>query len=397
MLAFFDAFSGCSGDMTVGALLDLGVPLDALTAAIAGLGLPDVRVGSERCEVGGVPATRFVVTTIEPPGERTYATIRGLLAASPLAPGVRERALAIFAALADAEGRIHGVAPDAVHFHEVGGADAIADVVGAAFGLDALGVTAIHVGPLPLGRGMVDTRHGRLPIPAPATLELLRDFAVRVGDGEGEMVTPTGAAILRGLGAVSAPPPVFRAGRVGHGAGTRRLADRPNVLRIVLGEAAAPVGRSTDPRTGFATDTMLVVECNIDDMSPELYEHVMTRLFAAGAVDVALVPVHMKKNRPGIIVQAIVDETHREAVTTVLLSETTTLGVRTHGVTRLKLPRRIVEVATPYGPIQVKIAGGDGTPELIAPEYESCRTAADQAKVPLRLVYEAATAAARRQ
>lgn len=389
MLAFFDAFSGCSGDMTVGALLDLGVPLDAMTAAIVSLGLPDLRVGSERCEVGSLPATRFVVTTGEPPGERTFATIRGLLAASPLTSGVRDRALAIFGALAEAEGRIHGVPPDAVHFHEVGGADAIADVVGAAFGLEALGVTTIHVGPLPLGRGMVDTRHGRLPIPAPATLELLRDFAVRVGDGEGEMVTPTGAAILRGLGAVSAPPPAFRAGRVGHGAGTRRLADRPNVLRIVLGDEGAPVG--------LATDTMLVVECNIDDMNPELYDHVMTKLFAAGAVDVILVPVHMKKNRPGILVQAIVDEPHREAVSTVLLTETTTLGVRTHAVTRLKVARRVVEVATPYGPIAVKISGGDGTPELIAPEYESCRTAAERAKVPLRAVYETATAAARRQ
>jgi uncharacterized protein (TIGR00299 family) protein len=385
MLAFFDAFSGCSGDMTVGALLDLGVPLDGLSAAIASLGLPGVRVGSERCEIGGLPATRFVVTAREPPGERTFATIRGMLAGSRLAPGVRDRALAIFAALAEAEGRIHGVAPDMVHFHEVGGADAIADVVGAAFGLDALGVTTIHVGPLPLGRGMVDTRHGRLPIPAPATLELLRDFAVRVGDGEGEMVTPTGAAILRGVGALSAPPPVFRAGRVGHGAGTRRLADRPNVLRIVLGEPAP---------AGLATDEMLVVACNIDDMSPELYDHVMTRLFDAGAVDVTLVPVHMKKNRPGIVVQAIVDQAHREAVSHVLLAETTTLGVRTHAVTRQKLPRRIVEVATPYGPIQVKIAGGDGTPELIAPEYESCRTAAERAKVPLRVAYDAARAAA---
>lgn len=387
MLAFFDAFSGCSGDMTVGALLDLGVPLDALTAAIAGLGLPDLHVGSERCEVGSLPATRFVVTAAEPPGERTFATIRAMLAASPLAPGVRERALAIFAALADAEGRIHGVAPDHVHFHEVGGADAIADVVGAAFGLDALGVTSIHVGPLPLGRGMVDTRHGRLPIPAPATLELLRDFAVRVGDGEGEMVTPTGAAILRGLGAVSAPPAVFRAGRVGHGAGTRRLADRPNVLRIVLGDPGVPAG--------LATDTMVVVECNIDDMSPELYEHVMARLFEAGAVDVALVPVHMKKNRPGIIMQAIVAEAHREAVSQILLAETTTLGVRSHTVTRFKVTRRIIEVATAYGPIAVKISGGDGTPELITPEYESCRTAAERANVPLRVVYEAATAAAR--
>jgi uncharacterized protein (TIGR00299 family) protein len=387
--AVFDAFSGCSGDMTVGALLDLGVPFDAMASAIAGLGLPDLRVAHERCEVGGLPASRFVVTTGEPPGERTFATIRGILEDSALAPGVRTRALAIFAALAEAESRIHGVAPEAVHFHEVGGADAIADVVGTAFGCEALGITAVHVGPLPLGRGMVETRHGRLPIPAPATLALLEGFAVTLGDGEGEMVTPTGAAILRGLGAVSGAPPVFRPRRVGHGAGTRRLADRPNVLRVLLGDA-------TPPAVGLASDAMVVIECNIDDMSPELYEHVMARLFAAGAVDVTLTPVHMKKNRPGIVVQALVDDAHRNGVTAVLFAETTTLGVRAHAVTRLKVARRIVDVATPYGPIAVKIAGGDGTPAIVAPEYESCRAAAERAAVPLRLVYEAARAAALR-
>lgn len=388
MQAFFDAFSGCSGDMTVGALLDLGVPFDAMADAIAGLGLPDLHVARERCEVGGIAATRFRVTTSEPPGERTFATIRRLLESSALAPGVRARARAIFTVLAEAEARIHGVAVDDVHFHEVGGADAIADVVGAAFGFEMLGITALHVGPLPLGRGMVDTRHGRLPIPAPATLALLEGFSVTLGDGEGEMVTPTGAAILRGLGAVSGAPPVFRPRRVGHGAGTRRLADRPNVLRILLGDATAPAG--------CVEDAMIVVECNIDDMSPELYEHVMARLFAAGAVDVTLVPVHMKKNRPGIVVQVLVDDAHRAGVTGVLLAETTTLGVRAHAVTRLKVARRIVEVATPYGTIAVKIAGGEGTPAIVAPEYESCRAAAERAGVPLRVVYDTARAAALR-
>ncbi len=387
MQAILDAFSGCSGDMTVGALLDLGVPFDSMAAAIAGLGLPDLDLAHERCEVGGLAATRFVVTTREPPGARTFATIRRMLETSALAPGVRTRALAIFTALAEAEARIHGVAVDAVHFHEVGGADAIADVVGAAFGFDALGITSVHVGPLPLGRGMVDTRHGRLPVPAPATVALLEGFDVRLGDGEGEMVTPTGAAILRGLGAVSGPPPVCRLQRVGHGAGTRRLADRPNVLRILLGDAAGPAG--------VATEAMVVVECNVDDMNPELYEHVMARLFAAGAVDVTLVPVHMKKNRPGIIVQALVDDARREAVAGVLLAETTTLGVRMHAVTRFTVARRVVEVATPYGTIAVKIAGGDGTPEVVAPEYESCRAAAERAGVPLRVVFDAARTAAR--
>lgn len=389
MQAFFDVFSGLSGDMTVGALLDLGAPLEGLQAALAGLGLPDLRVTAERCDIGGLAATRFVVSTGEPPTERTFAAIRDLLERSALAPAVRARALAIFAALAEAEGRIHGVPPDAVHFHEVGGADAIADVVGAAYGCEALGITALHVGTLPLGRGMVDSGHGRLPVPAPATVELLEGFAVALGEGEGEMVTPTGAAILRGLGAVSGPPPSFRPRRVGYGAGTRRLADRPNVLRLLLGEAAVE-------SAGLASDAMVVVECNIDDMSPELYEHVMARLFAAGAVDVTLTPVHMKKNRPGVVVQAIVEPARREAVAAVLFAETTTIGVRSHAVTRLKVARRVEEVATAYGPIAVKIAGGDGTPEVIAPEYESCRAAAAHADVPLRVVYDAARAAARR-
>jgi len=387
MQAFFDAFSGLSGDMTVGALLDLGAPIEDVRAALGGLGLPDVDVGAERREVGGIAATKFVVTTREPPGERDFATVRAILARGGLATPVRDRALAAFAALAEAEARVHATPVDRVHFHEVGGADAIADVVAAAVGFEALGITRLFVGPLPLGSGMVESRHGPLPVPAPATVDLLRGYAVRAGDGAGEMVTPTGAAILRGFGAVASPPPALRPVGVGYGAGTRQLADRPNLLRVILGEAA-------EVPTGLATDVMLIVECNIDDMSPELYEHVMARLFAVGAVDVALVPVHMKKNRPGVTVQALVPPERRAAVAAVLFAETTTLGVRCHAVTRLVVPRRSGEVGTVYGPIAVKIAGSDGTPALVTPEYESCRRAAERHGVPLRVVYAAAQAAA---
>jgi hypothetical protein len=393
--AFFDAFSGISGDMTVGALLDLGAPLADVRTALDRLGLPDLSVAAERRAIGGLSATKFVVTTREPPAERTFATIRALLEAAALAPGVRARALAAFSALAEAEARIHGTTPAAVHFHEVGGADAIADVVAAAVAVESLGITTIHVGPLPLGTGMIESRHGRLPVPAPATVELLRGFDVVLGDGVGEMVTPTGAAILRGFGAVSAPPPAFRVQRVGHGAGTRVLEDRPNVLRIILGGLGA-LGASAALPAGIDTDTMVVVECNIDDMSPELYEHAMTRLFAAGAVDVTLVPVQMKKNRPAVTLQAIVAPDRRDEVAAVLFAETTTIGVRCHVVTRLKVARRLEEVATPYGRIAVKIAGGDGTPALVTPEYESCRAAAETHGVPLRVVYDAVRAAARR-
>jgi uncharacterized protein (TIGR00299 family) protein len=386
MQAYFDAFSGLSGDMTVGALLDLGLSFDELRAAVRGLGLEGCELSCAPREDGAIRALKFDVRVSAPQPERTFAAIRTILEGGSLPAAVRERALAAFRALAEAEGTIHGVAPDHVHFHEVGGVDAIVDVVGAALGVEALGIGSIHVGPLPLGSGMVDSRHGRLPIPAPATVELLRGFAVKPEDGEGEMVTPTGAAILRGFGAVSAPPPVLRPLKVGYGSGTRRLADRPNVLRIVLGE----------PALGGAilADDMLVIETNIDDMNPELYAHAAARLFEVGAADVTLVPAQMKKGRPGVVLQVLAAPALRDQVAAVLFAETTTIGVRFHAVGRLKLERRVREVETPYGPIAVKISGREGQPQTIAPEFESCRRAAERHDVALRVVYEAARRAA---
>jgi uncharacterized protein (TIGR00299 family) protein len=386
MHAYFDAFSGIGGDMTVGALLDLGLPLEEVRGAVAALGLEGCELAREPAEVGPIRATRFRVEVRAPQPARDFATIRDLLARAAIPEAVRARALAAFHALAEAEGKIHGVDPARVHFHEVGGVDAIADVVGAALGVEALGITAIHVSPLPLGSGLVASRHGPLPVPAPATAELLRGFAVRPGDGEGEMVTPTGAAILRGFGAVSGPAPVLRPARVGYGAGTRRLADRPNVLRVILGEAGAA-------GAGLETDTMAVISTNIDDMSPELYEHAAARLRAAGAVDVTLVPAQMKKGRPGVVLEILAPPDRRDAIAGVLFAETTTIGARLHVVERVKRPRRVEEVATPYGPIAVKIAEGGG-PRTVAPEYESCRAAADRHGVALRVVYDAARRAA---
>src|SRR6266481_6246696 len=379
MRAYFDAFSGISGDMTVGALLDLGFPFVELQRHVAALALSGCELVLEHREHGPIRAAKFDVRVSGAQPERTFGIIRGILDAAPLPARARALALDAFRALAAAEGRIHGVAPDHVHFHEVGAVDAIVDIVGAALGIDALGITAITVGPLPLGSGIVDTQHGRIPVPAPATVELLRGFTVRPGDGEGEMVTPTGAAILRGFGAVSAAAPTLRVEGVGYGSGTRRLADRPNVLRIVVGEPALPAA---------AADTMLVVETNIDDMSPELYEHATARLFAAGAVDVTLVPVQMKKGRPGTVLQVLAPPARRDDVVAVLFAETTTIGVRFHAVERLTLPREVVEVPTAYGTIAVGPAG-----RTVAPEYESCRAAAERHGVPLRLVYDAARCA----
>jgi hypothetical protein len=383
MQAYFDAFSGISGDMTVGALLDAGFPFADLERHVAALPISGCELVLEHREHGAIRAAKFDVRTTVAQPERTFTMIRGILEAAPLPPRARDLALMAFRELACAEGRVHGVAPDDVHFHEVGGVDAIVDIVGAALGIDALGITRIAVGPLPLGSGIVDTQHGRIPVPAPATVELLRGFAVRPGDGEGEMVTPTGAAILRGFGATSGAPDGLRVARVGYGSGTRHLADRPNVLRILLGEV----------ETATRSEEMLVIETNIDDMSPELYEHATARLFAAGAVDVTLVPVHMKKGRPGVLVQVLVPRAHRDDIAAVLFAETTTIGLRYHSVERLTLAREIIEVETRYGSIAVKVAAGPAG-RTAAPEYESCRAAAERHRVPLRLVYDAARRAA---
>ncbi len=382
MQAYLDAFSGISGDMTVGALLDLGFPFADLERHVAALPIGSCTLALERRAHGPIDAAKFEVCVAAPQPERTLPTIRAILEAAPLPPRARALALAAFHALAEAEGRIHGVAPEHVHFHEVGGVDAIVDILGAALGVDALDITEMFVSPLPLGSGLVDTRHGRIPLPAPATVELLRGFAVRPGDGEGEMVTPTGAAILRGFGATSGSPSSLVVSRVGYGSGTRRLADRPNVLRVLLGEPAHA-----------RTDDMLVIETNIDDMNPELYGHASAQLFASGAVDVVLVPVHMKKGRPGVLLQVLAPPERRDEIAAVLFRETTTLGLRFYGVTRLTLPRETRTVETPYGAITVKIAAGPAG-RIAAPEYESCRSAAERHGVPLRVVYEAARRAA---
>ena len=387
MQAYFDAFSGISGDMTVGALLDLGLPLAELQRTIRGLGLDDCELTLTRKEDGAIQAAKFDVRVTRPQPERTFPTIRGILERGDLAARVRERAVETFRVLAEAEAKIHGTSPDHVHFHEVGAVDAIADIVGAALGVETLGISAIHVAPLPLGTGTVESAHGTLPVPGPATVELLRGFAVRPGDGEGEMVTPTGAAILRGFGAVSGAPSTFVAGRVGYGAGTRRLRDRPNVLRIILDDAEEQGAR-------YAVDEMLVIETDIDDMSAELYGHVTDRLLALGAADVTLLPTQMKKGRPGVRLHVLARPELRDVIADAIFAETTTIGLRFHPVHRLKLERRIEEVWTAYGPIAVKISGGGDQPRTVAPEYESCRVAAERHRVPLRVVYDAARHAA---
>jgi uncharacterized protein (TIGR00299 family) protein len=400
-IAYLDTFSGISGDMTVGALLALGFPLATLEAAIAALGLRGVELVAEPVSRSGIMATKFHVHVHgrrpDAPHahehghahhdhpHRPYGTIRALLAGSSLPEPARATALAIFARLAEAEGRVHGIAADAVEFHEVGALDAIVDVVGAALGLAHLGVEAVYASPLPMGQGRVQAAHGALPIPAPAVVELLRGRPVRLEDGTAELVTPTGAAIVA---AVARPEtvPELRVHAVGYGAGDRTLADRPNLLRIVVGEAVAAAG----------ADEVVVIETTIDDLSPQLYEHVLERLLAAGARDAFLVPVTMKKSRPGTMLRVLAAPADRERLAGIVFAETSTIGLRWTTWQRTVLPREERTVETPWGAVRVKLARApDGTVN-VAPEFDDCRRLATERGVPLKRVHQAALAAALR-
>jgi uncharacterized protein (TIGR00299 family) protein len=406
-IAYLDPLAGISGDMTVGALLHLGLPLDAVREAVAALGLDGVALDAERVFRSGIAATKLHVRVPAAHGDRhahahghaheharphghahphrPWAQIRELLATSPLAEPVRTAALAVFARLAEAEGRVHGIPADAVEFHEVGAVDAIVDVVGAALGFAHLGVEAIHVGPLPLGGGLVQAAHGPLPVPAPAVVELLRGRPVRLEDGGAELVTPTGAAVVAALARPEAVPEM-RIAAVGYGAGERTLADRPNLLRILVGEAVVPAG----------ADDVVVLEATVDDLAPQLWEHVLERLLAAGARDAWLVPAIMKKSRPGVLLQVLAAPPDRDRVAGVVFAETSTIGLRHATWRRIVLPREERTVETPWGPVRVKIARAPDGTRNVAPEFEDCRRLARERGVALKLVQQAALAAALR-
>lgn len=386
--AYLDAFSGVSGDMMIGALIDAGADAAALEQAVAALGLRGYRIVVGRRDLSGIAAVKFDVEVSEPQPERHLGEILRMIEQAGLPTRAERAAAATFRALADAEAKVHRTTPDEVHFHEVGAVDSIIDIVGAAWALDHLGVADLIVSPLPAGHGFVRSRHGVIPVPAPATVELLAGFPIRIGDGEAELVTPTGAAIVRALGRPAPSPFAFQAERVGYGAGTRTLADRPNVLRLMLGA----------PASGFGADELVEISANIDDLNPQIYGHLGERLLAAGARDVTLTPTIMKKGRPGVILSVLAEAPARDRLARMIFEETTTIGVRFHTVNRLKLDRRIEEVETRFGKIRVKIAGasGAGSPLNLSPEFDDCRKAAIDHGAPLKLVMEEAIAAARR-
>jgi uncharacterized protein (TIGR00299 family) protein len=381
---YFDTFAGISGDMAVGALLALGLPLDHLRQALAHLPLSGYSIAATSQQVHGIAATKFNVhVAVSGQPHRSFRDVRQMLESSRLESAAKQRAIDIFTKLAEAEGRIHAVPPDQVEFHEIGAVDSIVDIVATAVGIAWLGTERVYVSPLPLGSGMVSSQHGALPVPAPATLELLRGFVTRPADGESELVTPTGAAIVASL-AVPEPVPALRIQATGYGAGQRTLKDRPNLLRAIVGEDVESTGR----------DEVIIIETNIDDYNPELYEYAMERLFAAGARDVYFTPVHMKKNRPALLLSVVCSAGDRDRLAGIILSETSAIGLRFYAAQRVVLPRETWEVTTRYGTIRVKVARSPDGHENIAPEYEDCKRSAQHRNVPIKLVYQAALAAA---
>jgi hypothetical protein len=379
----FDMPSGIAGDMALAALAQLGAPLDSLRAAIDRMGLAGVDIALEPAWPSQIAAQRARVSGAE--GDhphRDLAAVRALIDRAGLPADAHHRALAMFERLAQAEAAVHGTTPERVTFHEVGAVDSIVDVVGVALALDHLAPDRISASPAAVGSGWVDSQHGRLPLPAPATLELLRGLPLRGQAVAAELTTPTGAAILATQVDRFGAWPAMRLRAIGNGAGSRRLADRPNLLRIALGDSDA-----------VELEDEILIEANIDDMNPEIYTHLIDRLLAAGAGDAWLTPVQMKKGRPAMVVAALCSTGRLAAVEQTLFSESTTIGLRRQPIDRRKLERRQAAVATPWGRVRIKVAGEAGRILTAAPEYEDCRTLADEAGVALREVYDAARAA----
>ncbi|MBI2893018.1 MAG: nickel pincer cofactor biosynthesis protein LarC [Deltaproteobacteria bacterium] len=384
-IVYLDCFSGIAGDMTLAALVDAGVPLDHVREELGSLGVTGWQIATRTIVRSGIAATKLDVEVGAGQPERTFSEIRSIIEGSKLADGARSRALQVFERLGRAEARVHRVELDDVHFHEVGAVDAIVDVCGTAVALDWLGARVTSA-PVPHGRGFVEARHGVLPLPSPAALEALEGVPVYGVDLEAELVTPTGAAIVGALAESFGPLPSLRIESIGWGAGTRELPDRPNLLRAIVGE----------PALSSSQGTHFVIEANVDDMTPEIAGFLLERLLCEGALDVWLGPVQMKKGRPGFLVGVLARAVDRERLETVLLSESTTIGVRRHAVERRELPRSFETVETRYGPIPIKVAS-DGVAHNAVPEFEACKSAALAYRVPLKDVFAEAIAAYHRR
>ncbi|HEY5185708.1 MAG TPA: nickel pincer cofactor biosynthesis protein LarC [Actinomycetes bacterium] len=388
-LAWFQCPSGASGDMLLGALLDAGAPLDAVQSALDAVGVEPIEVTVRTVQRGGLAAAKADVRAAEAARARTWADVRRLLAAAALPEQVRGRALDVFSRLAAAEARAHRIPADDVHFHEVGALDAIADIVGVSAALHALGVTTAACQGVALGSGTVRAAHGVLPVPAPAVAELLAEVGAPVwsGPADVELCTPTGAALLASVVTHWGPTPPGRIRSRGYGAGERELDGTPNLLGVLLLE---PMGA---PEEGADGPTQLVLAANVDDLDPRIWPVVLTRLLDAGAADAWITPIVMKKGRPAHTVTVLVDPAAAEAVRRVLFTETSTIGLREHEVTKRALQRHVVTVRVLGHPVRVKVAELHGEEVNAQPEFEDVAAAAEATGRPVKAVLAAALAA----
>lgn len=379
MIAYFDCFSGISGDMTLGALMDLGISPGWLSDHLKStLGIAGFDITVETVERGGIRGKKVDVIVTDST-ERNYGRIRTLIERSTLSEFAVQTSLAMFQKLAAAEAAIHGCPEDEVHFHELGGVDAIVDMVGTAVCIEQLGIEVVFSSRVALGSGMVQCAHGRLPVPAPATLKILSGIPVYGSDIACELTTPTGAAIIATLARAFEPVPDMVAGNAGYGAGKRDFPGQPNLLRIVTG----------DPAGAISDEPVEVIETSIDDMNPEVFGFLTDKLFDAGALDVCLFPVYMKKGRPGTLLQVLCPRVKRTALSHMILTESSAAGLRYYPVGRQVLKRETVLVSTPFGEIPARrMTAPDGSAR-VAPEFEDCKKVALAMNIPIRAVYEA--------
>src|ERR1051325_1326158 len=373
---YFDCFAGASGDMILGALIDAGVDGRALTDQLQSLTITGWQIEFEKVDRSGISATYARVQTADEHAHRHLCDILKIINDSRLNDNVKKRAARIFTRLAEAESRVHNQSIEKIHFHEVGAVDAIIDVCGASIGFDLLGIEQFVSSSLRVGFGTVEMAHGSFPIPPPAVAELLKGKPIYAGDREGEFVTPTGAAIVTSVCDRFENLPAMNIESTGYGAGTRNPKGFPNALRVLVGEVDAKAG----------DEFLLMIETNIDDMSPQLFGYVMERAFDLGALDCYLTQTQMKKNRPGVLLSILCQPHDREKFLALLFAETTTIGARSYQVTRRALARETVTVQTQFGPIDVKVARGNNGTSNAMPEFEQCRAAAEKAGVPLRKV-----------
>jgi pyridinium-3,5-bisthiocarboxylic acid mononucleotide nickel chelatase len=388
-IAYFDCFSGASGDMILGALMDAGLPLEKLKTELAKLKLAHYDLEVEKVTKKGIAGSQAVVIIEEDPHHhhhRHLSHIKTILENSGLENDIKEKSIAIFTRLAEAEAKVHKTSVDHIHFHEVGAMDAIIDVVGSVAGLAALGIEKIVCSSLHVGAGTVECAHGTLPVPAPATVELVQGKPVYSTGVEGELLTPTGAAILTTLASEFGPMPAMTPETTGYGAGNADISI-PNLLRITIGEAAEEI-------KGFESERVAVMETSIDDMNPQIYDYLIEKMLHMGVMDVFLVPLHMKKNRPAILLTVLCKMEMMDKITDFLLAETTTIGVRWRIDYRMKARREIRVEKTTHGDIGFKVAKiGDRTVN-VSPEYEDCKGVAMKKNIPLKDVLDAARSVA---